>query len=89
MKFSMPLGKSRPDSSSKHRFFKNYPLHTHTHTHTHTPAEKGEGTIKVYLNRDVILQGSLKTLKLLFTKLYTSKYVLYHFQTSNFNGYLD
>ena len=43
--------------------------HTHTHTDTHTPAEKGEGTTKAYLNRDTILQGSLKIVKRLFTKL--------------------
>ena len=62
-----PRQKPPSDSSSKHLFFKNYPL-LHTHIQTHIPAEKREGTIKLYLNRDAILQGSLKTVKLLFTK---------------------
>ena len=75
MKFSMPLGKSLPQIIFPSIFFfKWYSCpHTHTrthakHTHTHTPEEKGEGTVKVYLNRDTILQGSFKTVKLLFTK---------------------
>ena len=79
MKFSMPLGKSLPQIifpsifffkwySCPHTHTHTHAKHTHTHTHTHTPEEKGEATVKVYLNRDTILQGSFKTVKLLFTK---------------------
>ena len=73
MKFSMPQGKSLPQILFPNIFFPKVTPPTplppllllHKHTHTHTPAEKEEGTIKVYLNRDTILQGSLKTAKLI------------------------
>ena len=68
MKFSMPPNKSLAQILFPSTFFSKItpsPL-----LHTHTPAEKGEGTMKVYLSRDtILLQGSLKTVKLLFTKL--------------------
>ena len=60
----MPPGKSLPQILFPNIFFPKV-IPPSSSTNTHTPAEKEEGTIKVYLNRDTILQGSLKTVKLI------------------------
>ena len=67
MNISMPPGKSLPQILLPSIFFSKITPTPRPHTQT---SEKGEGTIKVYLNRDtILLQGSLKTVKRLFTKL--------------------
>ena len=56
-------GKSLPQILFPSFFFLKITRHPPPHTQTHKPAQKGEGTIKVYLNTDAILQGSFKTVK--------------------------